>query len=101
MPCTCTRIIICTFYYCASPHATPLGIPSGRSTDDISQQHNTQMYCGYCNILCKTPPALVTHCKQKSHKHRVFADSGRDVFWQYEPPPSELKKDEISEAHHG
>ena len=63
-----------------------------------TQQDTDQLYCGYCNYQCKTPAELLTHCKQNSHKYTVFADSGRDVFWQFEPPP---EKEEISESLHG
>ena len=70
-----------------------------KDTSTDTQQDNNQLYCGYCNYQCKTPAELLTHCKQNSHKHKVFADSGRDTFWQFEPPPPE--KEEISEALHG
>ena len=63
------------------------------------QHKNILLYCGYCNHQCKTTADLVKHYKQNSHKYAVFADSGRDVFWQFEPPPPE--KGAISTALHG
>ena len=51
------------------------------------QQRNNQLYCGYCNIQYKTVDNFVAHCRQNLHKDAVLADSGRDVFWQFEPPP--------------
>ena len=53
---------------------------SETDTNTGEQQNNNWLYCGYCNVQCKTPADLVVHCKQNSHKYRVFADSGRDVF---------------------
>ena len=55
---------------------------------DEQQQYN-QLYCGYCNQQCATPADLVKHCREDSHMYAVFADSGRDVFWQFEPPPAD------------
>ena len=72
---------------------------SENDTSTDTQQDNNQLYCSYSYYQCKTPAKLLTHCKQNSHKHKVFADSERDVFWQFEPPPPE--KEEISEALHG
>ena len=77
-----------------------LEILSSTSTGADSQQRNNQLYCGYCNTDCKTPAGLVVHCEQNHHKYAVFADSGRDVLWQFEPPPPNMKKDEISQAQH-
>ena len=66
-----------------------------------SPQRNKQLYCGYCNIQCNTSADLAAHCTRDRHKFAVFADSGRDVFWEFEPPPP-LKKEEISQtAVHG
>ena len=62
------------------------------------QQKDNLLYCGYCNHQCKTTADLVKHCKQNSHKYAVFADCGRDVFWQFKPPP--LEKEHISTALH-
>ena len=77
----------------ALPRTTvPSESPS--NTDANKQKENNQLYCGYCNIQYKTVTDLVEHCKQDLHKYAVFADSGRDVFWQFEPPP--LKEYNIS-----
>jgi len=62
------------------------------------QRNNNRLYCGYCDVQCKTVDDLVKHCKCDPHKCAVFADSGRDVLWQFEPPPI---KDDISPAVHG
>ena len=68
----------------------------------IGRQHkDILLYCGYCNHQCKTTADLVKHCKQNSHKYAVFADSGRDVFWQFEPPPPPVKEHNISAAAYG
>ena len=67
---------------------------------DRQQQNNNWLYCGYCNVQCKTPADLVLHCKQDRHKYAVFADCGRDVFWQFEPPPP-LNNLHISAARYG
>ena len=56
--------------------------------DTNSDRQHDQLYCGYCNIQYKTVVDLVEHCKQDLHKYAVFADSGRDVFWEFEPPPT-------------
>ena len=64
----------------------------------MMHQDSNQLYCGYCNIQCKTPADLLEHCKKDRHKYAVFADSGRDVFWKFEPPPQDLKKKRISRA---
>lgn len=75
-----------------------LEIPSSTDTGADSQQHNNQLYCGYCKVHCKTPAGLVAHCEEKRHKRAVFADSGRHV----EPPPPDIKKPkEISPAQYG
>ena len=63
--------------------ATPLG-----KISTARQHHDKWLYCGYCNIQCETPAGLVAHCKQDPHKYAVFADSGRDVLWEFEPPPA-------------
>ena len=76
----------------------PLKSPSGTDTATHIQQNNNQFYCGYCDFQCKTPTDLVAHCEQNSHKYAVFADSGRDVFWEFEPPPPDLKNNKISQA---
>ena len=68
------------------------------STDD---QRDKYLYCGYCNIQCVAVAALVKHSKLDRHKLAVFADSGRDVFWQFEPPPSPVKEHNISAAAYG
>lgn len=67
-------------------------------TDTSTDQNDNQLYCGYCNIRCVAPAGLVKHCKRDRHKHAVFADSGRNVLWQFEPPPPE--KDKISTVLH-
>ena len=81
----------------------PLTTPSVNSlevdTSTDRQQDNNQLYCGYCNEQCKTPVGLEEHCKMDSHKYAVFADSGRDVLWQFEPPL--VKKQKISAAIYG
>ena len=64
----------------------PSIIPSDNNDDQ--QKQNNQLYCGYCNIHYKTVDNLVAHCKQNLHVDAVFADSGRDVFWKFEPPPT-------------
>ena len=74
----------------------PLETPSEIDTGTDRQQ---KLYCGYCNHQCKTLANLVKHCRENSHKYAVFADSGRDVFWQFEPPPPE--NEDISTALHG
>ena len=83
----------------APPLATSLQSPSETDTNTDRQQHDKQLYCGYCNVQYKTAVDLVKHCKQNCHKNAVFADSGRDVFWQFEPPP--VEEDRISAALHG
>lgn len=77
--------------------AVPFGSPSEKDTNTDGQQNNW-LYCGYCNVQCKTPVDLVVHCKQDPHKYAVFADCGRDVLWQFEPPP--LEKSKISTTLH-
>lgn len=79
------------------PPTVPSESPS--NSDANKRQENNQLYCGYCNIEYKTATGLVEHCKQDLHRDAVFADSGRDVFWQFEPPP--LKEHNISAAIYG
>ena len=63
------------------------------------QQNKKQLLsCGYCNVRCTAVPGLVKHCQGNRHKHEVFADSGRDVLWHFEPPP--LEKNKISTTLH-
>lgn len=87
--------------YCrAVPHPTaPLERLSERDTSTGGQQKGENLSCGYCNVQCKAVTGLIKHCKQNRHKYEVFADSGRDVLWRYEPPPLDKKK--ISMAIHG
>ena len=82
----------------APPPIAPLRGPLADINSD-RQQHNIQLYCGYCNIQYETAVDLVEHCKQDLHKDAVFADSGRDVFWEFEPPPT--KAHNISAAIYG
>ena len=79
------------------PLEGPLADTSNTATD--SPHHNNPLYCGYCNILCETPAGLAAHCKQDPHKYAVFADSGRDVLWEFELPPAEQHN--ISAAIYG
>ena len=83
-------IILCVLP--TAPSNSPLETDSAANRP----QNNNQLYCGYCNIQCETPAGLVAHCKQDPHKYAVFADSGRDVFWKFEPPPPNMKKNKIS-----
>ena len=76
-----------------------MSLESSSDADTNKQQENNPLYCGYCNIQYKVATDLLDHCKQDLHKYAVFADSGRDVFWKYEPPP--LKEHNISPAIHG
>ena len=85
--------------HCRVPPPTPPVQGPLADTNSDKQQHNIQLYCGYCNIQYETPVDLVEHCKQDLHKDAVFADSGRDVFWQFEPPPA--KEHNISAAIYG
>ena len=73
----------------AVPPPTPqLQSPSGSDTNTNRQQRNNQLYCGYCDVQCMTTTDLMEHCKQDLHKYAVFADCGRSVLWQFEPPPT-------------
>ena len=81
------------------PPAVSLKSPSVTDASTDRQQNESQLYCGYCNIRCMGPAGLVKHCKRDRHKHAVFADCGRDVLWQFEPPP--IKEGDISTAIHG
>ncbi|XP_065891374.1 3'-5' exoribonuclease HELZ2-like isoform X2 [Dysidea avara] len=63
-----------------------------------TQQHEDYLYCGYCNVYTANALDLEDHCKQDTHKYAVFADSGRDVLWQFKPP---LPEDYISVTMHG
>ena len=83
----------------APPPTAPLGSTSRKDTSTDGQQCDKYLYCGYCNIQCLAAPALVKHSKLNRHKLAVFADSGRDVFWQFEPPP--VKEHNISAAVYG
>ena len=69
------------------------------STNTDKQLNNKWLWCRYCNVECKTPADLVVHCKQDLHKYAVFADCGRDVFWQFEPPPFKIRH--VSAAIYG
>ena len=71
-----------------SSTTVPLASSSEKRTSTDKQHHNKWLYCGYCDVQYKTPTDLVKHCKQDLHKYAVFADSGRDVFWEFEPPPA-------------
>ena len=86
--------------YCKEikPPTTPSVNSLEVDTSTDRQQDNNQLYCGYCNEQCKTPVGLEEHCKMDSHKYAVFADSGRDVLWQFEPP---ISKKKISPAIYG
>ena len=64
------------------PPTTPLLADTNTATD--SPHHNNHLY----NIQYKTAVDLGEHCKQDLHKYAVFADSGRDVFWEFEPSPA-------------
>ena len=83
----------------AFPPPAPLQSLLEISINSDEQQQYNQLYCGYCNHQCKTTADLVKHCKQNSHKYAVFADSGRDVFWQFEPLP--VDEEMFSTALHG
>ena len=54
-----------------------------------TQPPGVYLYCGYCKIHTNNPTDLEDHCKTDVHKYAVFADSGRDVLWQFEPPPED------------
>ena len=71
-----------------SSTTVPLASPSEKEISTGKQHHDKWLYCGYCNIQYETAVDLMTHCKQDPHKYAVFADSGRDVFWEFEPPPA-------------
>ena len=75
-------------YAAVSSTTALLASPSEKEISTGKQQHNKWLYCGYCNIQCMYAAGLVAHCKLDHHKYAVFADSGRDVFWQFEPPPT-------------
>ena len=88
--------------YCkeVAPPTTPSVNSLEANTSTGQRQNNNQLYCGYCNVQCKTSDGLVVHCKHDRHKYAVFADSGRDVLWQFEPPPP-MKEQNISPAVYG
>ena len=79
------------------PSTASLGSASKKDTSTDGQR-DKYLYCGYCNIQCMAAAALVKHSKLNRHKYAVFADSGRDVFWQFEPPPM---NEHISAAVYG
>ena len=79
----------------APPPTTAFYSPD-TNTDHDRQQHNKQLYCGYCDVQYSDATDLVEHCKWEVDADAVFADSGRDVFWQFEPPP--VKEHNISPA---
>ena len=60
-------------------------LPTNVSEKEISTDKRW-LYCGYCNIQCLYPAGLIKHCKLDRHKDAVFANSGRDVFWEFEAP---------------
>ena len=80
------------------PHTAPL-LSFSKADNNSDRQDHKWLYCGYCNIQCIYAAGLVKHCKLDRHKFAVFADSGRDIFWQFEPPPT--KKHDISAAVYG
>ena len=86
------------YYGVAPTPMAPLEIPIKRITNTDKQQNKKLLNCGYCNVQCNAVPGLVKHCKQDRHKYAVFADCGRDVLWQFEPPP--LEKSKISTTLH-
>jgi len=67
--------------HCKAELLPPLPPTNTRSHEDYST-------C-IVEIQTKDPTDLEDHCKKDVHRYAVFADSGRDVLWQFKPPPDD------------